>query len=819
MTANAGDTCQFCRRGIPETAVETASGLYCSTGCRDADDRLDGAAVDSRSVSPDNSLVETDSSDSDSDTAFFHVAGMHCPTCEQFLETKATANAGVSDASASYVSESIRVSYDPDETDREELAEALSVAGYRVADREETGTESVATVLSREGDDDTRGLEDLLGYRYAAGVMFGLFMMFPYVVVFYPYHLSDLLDGPLSGFEGGTFESGLILFLPLFGGLTSVVVFFTGLPLLRGAYVSIRMRQPNTDLLATLTLLTAYVYSIVALLSGRVDMYFDLTILVAASVVAAIFYESLAKQQAMDRLTDLTISQTEDATVTQSGVTETRPVTELEPGDHVLVGQGDRVPVDGTLVEGTCTVDESVVTGESLPVKKETGDTLVGGSIVTDGAPVIRVGDPPTSSIDRLTTAVWLLQSATHGLQRQSDRLARYAVPVLAGGAVAVGATTLLTGSRAVSALLGFLAVVLAVCPWTLALSTPLSVATSIRASMERGIVIFDESVFERVRATDVVVFDKTGTLTRGRMTVESADAPPEILGAVADIERRAAHPAAAAITERFGDTQHDDSETPRADGAGESDDEPTVTGFESYSLGVGGTVDGSEYLVGHPALFREQGWTVSSEITGQVEGARENGQLPVVVGRDSQASGVIVLADEQREGWEDVLSRLGERGIEVVVLTGDDAAATAYLRENPDVAHVFPGVPPEGKTETVRRLQADRAVTMVGDGTNDAPALACADLGISLGGGTALASDAADVAIADDNLDAVETTFDLARAAGRRIQQNTVIALGYNAIVIPAALWWVLNPLVAVGAASLSGTLLVVNAHRPFGP
>jgi heavy metal translocating P-type ATPase len=812
VTETTTDRCQFCRRAVTSNSTAGVDGDYCSTGCYEADTTLDSSPETAEATHQSESTAE------DTDRAFFHVAGMHCATCEAFLEARATAQQGVSEASASYVSESVRVTYNTDEIDRETLSEALSVAGYRVADREELGSETAATVLSREGDTATRNLEDLLGYRYAAGVLVGLFLMFPYVVVFYPYYLSELLGGGLTTFEGGVMESGLILLFPMFAGLTGVIVFFTGLPLLRGAYVSLRMGQPNTDLLASLTLLTAYVYSIVAMLASRSDMYFDLTILVGASVVAAIFYESLAKQQAMDRLTDLTLSQTEEATVITPDGTETRGVEDLVPGDHVLVRQGERVPVDGTLLDGICTVDESVVTGESLPVRKTESDQLVGGSIVTDGAPVIQAGDPPTSSIDRLTTAVWLLQSATHGRQRGADRLAHYVVPILAVAAVAVGIGTTLTGGWSVGAVLAGFTVVLAGCPWLLALSTPLSVATSILAAMERGIAVFDETVFERVRETDVVVFDKTGTLTHGRMTVESADAPSAVLAAVADLERRAAHPAAAAITDAFGEDPPPQADGGRAtDAAVPSDETNGVTTFESYGLGVGGTVDGDEYLVGHPTLFEEQGWTVPTDVRERAERARDQGDLPVVVGCDGTASGVVILADEQREGWESVLSGLNERDVDVVVLTGDDAEATRYLRDHPAVTNVFAGVPPEGKTETVRRLQADASVTMVGDGTNDAPALTQADLGVSLGGGTALASDAADVAIADDDLGGVETTFDLARRARTRLRQNTALALGYNAIVIPAALFQILNPLVVIGAAALSGTLLAVNAHREF--
>lgn len=825
MSEHSTDTCRFCGRTVTAEPVAGDDNPYCSPGCRDADATLAGpvdAALEEVGGAGPVEPRPTESDEEDRERTFFHVAGMHCATCETFLEEVALDQPGVHDASASYVSESVRVTYDSEQTDSETLADALAVAGYRVADREQTGKESVTTVLSREGGAATRDLEDLLGYRYAAGVLVGLFLMFPYVVVFYPYLLSDLLGGPLQGFEGGTMESGMILLLPTFAGLTGVVVFFTALPLLRGAYVSLRTRQPNTDLLATLALLSAYVYSIVALLLGRLDMYFDLTILVGASVVAAAYYESVTKQRAMDRLTDLTISQTEAAALYRDGETERVPVEDLSPGDRILVGQGERVPVDGDLTEGTCTVDESVVTGESLPVVKERGDRLVGGSIVTEGAAVLSVGDPPTSSIDRLTTAVWHLQSATHGLQRETDRLAGRIVPLLAGTALAVGVGVAALGVAPIHAALASLVVVLVACPWGLALSTPLSVAANLQAAMVRGIVVFDETVFERVRETDVVVFDKTGTLTRGEMAVQSADAPADVLAAVAALERRAAHPAAAAITDAFGGEA-----TARADGGStetdadteQSSDGDDVNDFETFGLGVAGTVGDSEYLAGHPDLFRERGWTLTSAVVTQVEEAREGGDLPVVVGRDGEACGVVSLADEPREGWDSVLSRLGDRDVEVVVLTGDDREATRFFRAHPDVTHVFAGVPPEGKTEAMRRLQADRTVTMVGDGTNDAPALAQADLGISIGSGTALASDAADVAIADDDLAGVEATFDLAGAAGRRVHQNTALGLLYNALVIPATLLGVLNPLVAITAAVTGASLLAANAHRPVLP
>ncbi|PSP27376.1 hypothetical protein BRC65_06295 [Halobacteriales archaeon QH_2_65_14] len=815
MSEDPGEACQFCGRPVTADPVESDDGVFCAPGCRDVE-----ATLDADAGPPDATMAASgnEGGDGETDRAFFRVTGMHCATCETFLEEQALSCEGVHDAAASYVTETVRVEYDPERMSRTEVRDVLSTAGYRVVDREATTGESVATAFARDSNPETRELEDLLGFRYVAGVVFGTFMLFPYIAVLYPIHFLDLTGGATGMFEGGPVESGTLLLLPLFAGVTGVVVFFTGLPLLRGAYVSLRTRQPNTDLLAALTLLAAYSYSIVALLLGRFDVYFDLAIVVAASVVAATFYESLVKQRAMERLTDLTVSQTDDARLCLPDGTTTVDVEDLDAGDRVLVRQGERIPVDGTLAEGTCTVDESIVTGESLPVAKEASDDLLGGSVVTEDAAVARVGDPPTSSIDRLTTAVWLLQSATHGLQRRTDRLAATLLLPLAAATVLGIAASLTLGRGPVGAVLAGLAAVLVACPWVLALSTPLSVATSLRAALERGIVVFDETVFERFRETDVVVFDKTGTLTSGEMRVRSADAPPEVLAAVGRLERRASHPAGDAIASAFAD-EDERTDSGREREADDRDETVGVSGFETHGLGVQGRVDGSEYLVGHPDLFARQGWTVSDGIRMQVRDAREDGRLPVVVGRDGTAEGVVVLGDEPREGWDEVLARLDERDLDVIVLTGDDERAAAFFREHPGVDHVFAGIPPGGKTETIRRLGADRRVTMVGDGTNDAPALARADLGIALGSGTALASDAADVAIADDDLGAVETTFDLARVAGKRARQNTALALGYNALVIPAAAVGLVNPLVTVAAAVVSGSLLAVNAWRPLLP
>ncbi|ELZ33205.1 heavy metal translocating P-type ATPase [Halorubrum tebenquichense] len=494
-------------------------------------------------------------------------------------------------------------------------------------------------------------------------------------------------------------------------------------------------------------------------------------------------------------------------------------VDSLAPGDRILVREGERIPVDGTLVGDDCSVKEAVVTGEALPVAKRTGDEIVGGAVVTDGAAIVEVGDPVTSSVDRITDSLWSIQSADHGIQRRADELAYRIVGLVAAVAAAVGVWTVAAGRPLSAGAMGVLLALLVASPWALGLATPLSVATSIRDAMKRGIVVLDDTIFERLRDIDVVVFDKTGTLTTGEMEVVDVDASDEALADAAALERRAAHPAAVAIVSAV-KSKADDAEAAQTDG-GRIDDTGTtpagrdVRDFRTHATGVSGTVDGRDVLVGNLDLFAERGWTVTSEIQEKAREARGFGRLPVVIGRDGRADGIVVVGDNPRQGWLDTVTALHERGIEVAVLTGDDEEATDFFAEQDAVSYVFADVPPEGKTEAIRRFQRDRRVAMVGDGTNDAPALAQADLGISLGSGTALAADAADIAIVDDDLSLVETTFELARAARRRVRQNVGLAFAYNAIAIPVALVGLFNPVTAAIAVAICGGLLAVNSSR----
>lgn len=834
------DHCRLCGTAFSESAAPGAGDAFCSSGCRSIYETL-GAPVNGCSTRTGESASvhggrteggrqegvnwedengDEDEGPTDPDRTFFRVDGMHSALCESYLESVASARDGVVDVTASYVTETVRVDHDPDCISASDLRDALSTVGYTAYRRDDAadGDESASgprRSLEMTGTRKRRA-EDVLELRYIVGIVFGSFLLIPYAAILYPVYLSSVFDWKLlQRYEDAFAMLDGLLLLPMFLVLTGAVLYLTGMPLLRGAYVSLKLRRANAHLLATLTIISAYAYGTLALVLGRNDLYYDLTIAVAATVMAAVFYEAAVKRRALDRLTELTVSQVDEARRLQAdGTTSQVPVEELAPNDRILVRQGERIPVDGVLAESSCAVDEAVVTGESLPVPKQPGDDVVGGSVVTSGAAVVEASERTRSSIGRLTETVWNLQSVTHGVQRRADRLATALVPLVVGSAVAVGVAQLVRGADVTSTATAVLLTVIVASPWALGLATPISVASSIQDALEAGIVVFDETVFERLRGVDVVVFDKTGTLTSGEMRVIEADAPTDLLRAASALESRASHPAAAAIADVF-DYGVDDQTHSRSDGGSSEVDAPTVQNFQSHTTGVEGIVDGHRVLVGHPDLLHERDWTLEASLESRVADARDQGRLPVVVGQDGAAAGIIVVGDEPRAEWAETVTRLGEAGIEVVVLTGDHAAASDFLERHPDVTHVFADVPPEGKTAAIRRLAADQQVAMVGDGTNDAPALAEADLGIGLGNGTALAADAADLAILDDDLAAVERAFAISRAASRCVTQNLGLAFAYNVVAIPIAVVGLLNPLVTITGVAVTALLIVANSSR----
>ncbi|SDK46676.1 heavy metal translocating P-type ATPase [Natronorubrum texcoconense] len=791
--------CSFPTPGEPVTDPDI-TGTFCCRGCleihRTLDDVDDADADDVRARLDDESSLD----DLEGEDAFLAVDGMHCSTCEAFLETRATGTSGVLGAEASYATDTLRLVYDPDVIEDARLPEIVSGYGYEARDRAD-GRE--------EAPRDAALVKFLIG-----GGLFGMMVMVWYAVFLYPTYFGYEPVADFGGYDGYYLVVNIWL-------MTSFVLFYTGYPILRGAYVSLRAGLPNMDLLVSLAAVGSYAYSTLAMVLGRTDLYFDVTVAIILVVTAGTYYEGVIKRRAAGLLSELTEAQVDEAR--RAGDGERVPLEAVDPGDRLLVRPGERVPLDGSVVEGSAAVDESLVTGESLPVEKNSGDSVRGGTVVTDAPVIVAVGEDAESTHDRLVSLLWSIQSSRPGVQRLADKLATIFVPLVVFLAVAATVGLLATGSSPATAFLVGLTVVIVSCPCALGLATPLAIASGVQTAARRGIVVATETLFEDAPDVDIVVLDKTGTLTEGEMSVErvhvegggpAADSRPisderTVLRRAAAVETLSEHPIAGAIVDAA-------RESDTIDGNEEDDDDHTadIDGFERHPRGVVGLVDDERVVVGHPDHCRDRGLSISPSLESPISAARADGDVPVVVGWDGRARGVIVVGDAPRERWNEAVETLSD-GREVVVLTGDEGAAADRFRDVDGVSEVFAGVPPEAKAETIRRLRTRGTVAMVGDGSNDAPALAAADVGIALGSGTELATDAADAVIVGDDLEAVAETFALATGTHRRIRQNLGWAFVYNAIAIPLAIAGLLNPLFAAVAMAASSLLVVANSAR----
>ncbi len=801
-------SCTLCELPTPDEPVtdEAVDGRYCCRGCLEVVRTLDGVSAsevdveDARArLHPDDSTVDLDSYDQQ----YLRIEGMHCATCETFLESTATQKKGISAVSASYATDTLKVQYDPEVVNSESLSELISGYGYTASERSVND--------NRETAGDVAVVKFLIG-----GGLFGMMTMLWYVLFLYPTYFGyePLVD--LGGFDG------LYLFTQIWL-LTSLVLFYTGYPILRGAYVSLRARQPNMDLLVAVAAVGSYAYSTLAMGLGRTDLYFDVTVAIILVVTVGNYYESAIKQRASELLSDLTAIQVTEAHRPDGSTVD---VLAIDSGDPLLVRPGERIPVDGHVVSGVAAIDEALVTGESIPRTKRPGDPVRGGTVVTDQPLTIRAGENADSTLDRIVELLWEIQSTSSGVQRFADKLATVFVPLVLVISVVATAGMLATGASLTVALLLGLTVVIVSCPCALGLATPLAVAQGIQTAARNGVVVASPEIFETPEV-DIIALDKTGTLTSGEMRVTETIGDETVLSTAAALERASAHPIADAIVAAAAHSTVNrevapDGGTLDADGGtlastvdGSSptahDADHVVDSVETLERGVRGRIGSRTVVVGHPSLF--DSWADPDDCREHAEMITGRGEVAVVVGWNDTIQGVIAVGDEPKADWEGVVDSLADGERTIVVLTGDDTEATRTFETHPAVDHVFAEVPPEAKAETIRRLRSDGRVAMIGDGSNDAPALAAADLGIALATGTKLATDAGDVIVVDGDLSAVPTMFRIAINTNRRIRQNLAWAFFYNAVAIPLAVFGLLNPLFAALAMGASSLLVVANS------
>jgi Cu+-exporting ATPase len=604
--------------------------------------------------------------------------------------------------------------------------------------------------------------------------------------------------------------------------LITPVMFWTGWPIHRTGWLALAHRSADMNSLITIGTTAAYGYSLVVtavpslLPAGLRGVYFETTGVILTLILLGRLIETRAKAGTGQAIRDLLGLRARTARVVRDGAEAEIPVEDVVVGDTVVVRPGEKVPVDAVVVSGTSAVDESMVTGEPMPATKRAGDTVIGATINTTGSLRVRAAKVGSDTmLAQIITMVQQAQASRAPIQRLADAVSGYFVPAVIGAAIATFAVWFTVGPAPAFtfALVSAIAVLIIACPCALGLATPLSIQVGTGKGARTGILIRSAEALETAHKLDTIVLDKTGTITAGKPAV--TDIRPagnwdddELLALVAAAESDSEHPLATAIA------------------AGTRDrgvSVPAASGFESVTgKGVRATVAGHVVLVGSSRLLADVGIgtaaldPVAAELSAQ-------GKTPVLAAVDGEAAGVIAVADTIKDDSAAAIAALRGLGIDVVMLTGDNARTAAAVARQAGVSRVLAEVLPEHKAGEIRRLQGEgRKVGMVGDGINDAPALAAADVGLAIGTGTDVAIEAADITLISGSLTGVVTAVTLSRATMRNIRQNLLFALGYNTIGIPIAagvLYPVagirLSPMIAAAAMALSSLSVVTNANR----
>ena len=750
--------------------------------------------------------------------AILHVGGLLGVMDGRGVERRLAARPGVRHVEANALNQTATVHYDPGATSLAELERWVEECGYHCVGRsvpghvcdpqEEPGrgpheghTERAADAHTGHGGHAGMSMATMaadLRHRFfvALGFSIPIFLYSPIAIEVFGLEL-------VAPFGVRTDVLSLVLSLP--------VVFYSSMLFFRGAVTALSNRSLDMMVLVATSIGVGWTYSVAVVLGLEGEHFFEAISLLASFVLFGHWMEMRARSGASDAVRALLDLAPPMAVVIREGEPEEVPTAEVRVGDLMLVRPGTKVPVDAVVEEGESNVDESMITGESLPVTKHPGDELIGATINKEGS--LRARTTKVGSETALAQIVALVQAAQNSkapAQRLADRAAFWLVLVaLAGGLVTFGAWFWIAGSSFETALLFAITVVVIACPDALGLATPTAIMVGTGMGARRGILFKDAGALELASELETVVFDKTGTLTMGEPAVDDVRAEgmddAELLRLAASVERESEHPLAQAVVAA-------------ADAKGI--EVPKAERFRSVAgAGAVAEVDGRRIAVGNRRLIEQEGVALDGlgTIGQELQGA---GRTVAFVAIDGRAAGVLALADAIRSTSKDAIARLGSEGVEVVMLTGDNRATAERVARELGISRVLAEVRPEDKEQKVVALQSEgRKVGMVGDGVNDAPALARADVGIAIGTGTDVAMETADVVLMRADPADVATAMNLSRATVRKMRQNLGWAVGYNALALPVAggaFAWAgltLRPEIAALAMSGSSLLVALNA------
>jgi Cu+-exporting ATPase len=726
------------------------------------------------------------------------IEGMTCASCATRIEKRLNKLGGV-EASVNYATEKASVVYDPAHVGTEDLVAAVKQAGYRATlPTEEGGPPPTPSEV-----DATRALEVRLIWAAVLSLPVLLVSMLPFL----------------------QFDNWQWLALQL----ATPVVLWAGWPFHKAAWANLKHGTATMDTLVSVGVLAAWAWSVVALFFGDAGMtgmtmgfdllpdrsasldevYFEVAAVVTTFILGGRYFEARAKRRAGAALEALLDLGANDVSILDRDGRERRVrIEELGVGDRFVVRPGEKVATDGVVEEGASAVDQSLLTGESVPVERAPGDEVVGATINLGGRLVVRAtrvgADTALSQIARLVTEA---QSGKAPVQRLADRVSGVFVPIVIAIAVATLGFWLGVGESAAFAFTAAVAVLIIACPCALGLATPTALLVGTGRGAQLGLLIKGPEILESTRKVDTVVLDKTGTVTTGKMslvglTLAERTEREQALRLVGGLEDASEHPIARAIAEAS---------------RKELGELPAVEAFANREgLGVEGSIDGHDVIVGRPALLADRG----IQLTGAFEQARQaaeaQGRTSIAAAWDGQTRALFVVADTPKPSSPEAIASLKALGLRPILLTGDNEATARAVAAQVGIDNVIAEVLPSEKAQVIERLQREgRVVAMVGDGVNDAPALAQADLGLALGTGTDVAIEASDLTLVAGDLRAAADAIRLSRRTLRTIKQNLGWAFGYNVAAIPLAAAGLLNPLIAGAAMALSSVSVVSNSLR----
>ncbi len=695
------------------------------------------------------------------------IEGMFCAACVLRIEKVVGKVAGVDGVSVNLASERASIDFDPERTGREDLVAAIERAGYDVR---------VASAAATGGDweEEERALERR---RLLVSASVALVVGWSVFLAMQVNRWADL------GWDKDA------LFISLFAVVTPLLL-FTGRSIFRAAAKSARHGATDMNTLITIGVLAAFSYSVAATFAPgpfgdaglRREVFYETAIIIVGFVTLGRYLEARAKGRTSSAIQRLLHLRPKTARAIRDGQEIELPVEQLLVGDTIVVRPGEQIPVDGEVRDGRSAVDESMLTGESLPVDKGPGDAVFGATINGTGMVEFRATQVGSETVlARIIALVESAQGSKAPVQRLADRIASIFVPVVI--TIAVGTFALWWGvgpSPALTfAILNAVAILVVACPCALGLATPTAIMVGTGKAAEHGVLFRSAEALERVHGVTTVVFDKTGTLTVGRPSVTDVlpigdREPGDLLRLAAAVERGSEHSLAQAIVAAV------DRDDPRL---------PESTVFEALpGRGARAEVGGRIVTIGNARLMRDEQFEIK-RIESEVAGLAKAGKTPMFVAIDGNLAGVIAVADTVRPASRYAVRSLKELGIRTVMLTGDNVATAQAVAADLGIDEVIAEVLPADKADVVKSLQGDgRIVAMVGDGINDAPALAQADVGVAMGGGTDVAIEAAEVTLMRDDPRGVVQAIHLGRATMRMIRQNLVWAFGYNVLLIPIA-------------------------------